>query len=545
MLTKLFAAAIPAVFAVSVYADEISMKISKRYLNFPISHSVARSNMRMNVNGRSVCKFDIRLAPEGADYWTFCDVSKWRGKTVTLSYDGDAAALKRVVQADTIYGAAQMYREKYRPAYHFTSRRGWINDPNGLVYYKGKYHLFYQHNPYEREWGNMHWGHAVSTDLVHWQEWGDVLHPDTLGTMFSGSAVIDYDNTSGFGKKGKPAMVAFYTADGKWETQCMAYSLDEGRTFTKYAGNPVVDSHEKWNSHDTRDPKVFWYDKGKHWVMVVNECSGNSIYNSADLVHWQLKSHINGFWECPELFELPVDGDSAHTKWVMWGASGTYMIGSFDGERFVPETGKLQNLNGSVYACQTYNYIPRSDGRVIKMGWANIDFDGMPFRGCMLLPQEQTLHSTPVGIRLFTRPVKETEEIFERVYSGTGLTVPEANKAMRQFGTEDKLRLKFTISALKPIDVGLALQGQRLLSIDLNHNTVNGAFYAPADADCMKYDVDLYVDGEVVEAYIDDGAFSYSFKRNATSGNGNGYEFFDNLSHLDKLEVYRAKNIWN
>lgn len=328
-------------------AAEVKMKITKRYINFPVSHATDRKTMTMTDKNGELCRFVIRLAEGEPDYWTFRDVTDLKGRAITLSYDGSEEALSKVYQADTFPGEDNIYKETYRPQYHFTTRRGWINDPNGMVFYNGKYHLFYQHNPFEREWENMHWGHAVSTDLLHWQELPVALHPDTLGTIFSGSAVIDYGNTAGYnGKNGEPAMVAFYTADlPQYERQCMAYSLDEGRTFTKYHGNPVIDSHKKWQSRDTRDPKVFWYAPGKHWVMVLNERDGHSIYNSQDLKKWTYESHITGFWECPELFELPVDGNKANRKWIMWGASGSYMIGSFDGKTFTPETNKLHNCN--------------------------------------------------------------------------------------------------------------------------------------------------------------------------------------------------------
>src|SRR5690606_13651467 len=194
---------------------------------------------------------------------------------------------------------------------------------NGLVYHNGEYHLFYQHNPYEKEWENMHWGHAVSPDLVHWRELPVALFPDELGTMFSGSAVIDHANTAGYNQGDTAAMIVAYTAAGpEKQVQCIAYSLDNGRTFTKYNGNPVIDSKKKWNSPDTRDPKVFWYKPGNHWVMVLNERDGHSIYTSADLKKWNYESHVTGFWEWPELFELPVDVDINNTNWGTDGASG-------------------------------------------------------------------------------------------------------------------------------------------------------------------------------------------------------------------------------
>lgn len=265
-------------------AKEVSVKVSKRYLNLPISQRVDRATMDIKVDGKSERSFAIRLAPDTADYWAFCDLSQWIGKTIQINYEGDNAGMGKIYQSDEIADGKNLYKEANRPQFHFTTRRGWINDPNGLIYYEGEYHLFYQHNPYEREWGNMHWGHAVSKDLIFWKELPIALYPDSLGTMFSGSTVIDYGNTSGFGTKNEPAMVAAYTADGnRRQTQCIAYSTDHGRSWSKYPGNPVIDSKEKWNSTDTRDPKVFWYDKGKHWVLVLNERDGHSIYLS--LIH--------------------------------------------------------------------------------------------------------------------------------------------------------------------------------------------------------------------------------------------------------------------
>ena len=266
--------------------------------------------MSFSVDGKHELIFVIRLAPAKPDYWVFYDVSSFKGKTLKISYSGNPDGLSKIYQDDVIDGQDSLYKEKNRPQIHFTSRRGWNNDPNGMVYYEGEYHLFYQHNPFEREWENMSWGHAVSKDLIHWEELPVAMVPDKLGAMFSGTAVIDYKNTSGFGKDGIPPMVAIYTVDSPDnERQCIAYSLDKGRTFTKYEGNPVIDSKAKWNTKDLRDPDVFWYEPGKNWVMVLYERDGNSIYTSPNLKEWKYQSHTTGFFECPQFFELAVDGN--------------------------------------------------------------------------------------------------------------------------------------------------------------------------------------------------------------------------------------------
>lgn len=527
-------------------AADIKIKITKKYINFPISQKAERKTMELSVKGQEPCRFVIRLAEGEPDYWTFRDVSALKGKTVTLTYDGSETALSKIYQDDRIAGEDELYKEKYRPQYHFTTRRGWINDPNGLVYYKGKYHMFYQHNPFEREWENMHWAHAVSTDLVHWQELPLALHPDTLGTIFSGSAVIDYGNTAGWnGKDGSPALVAFYTSAKGIQRQSVAYSLDEGLTFTKYEGNPIIDSHAKWQTNDTRDPKVFWYAPGKHWVMVLNERDGHSIYNSVDLKNWTYESHVTGFWECPELFEVAVDGNGGNKKWVMWGVSGTYMIGSFDGKRFTPDGPKLCNLNGSAYAAQVYNNIPATDGRVIKIAWGRITFDGMPFNGCMLLPQEQMLFTTKSGLRLASRPVREVEQLFTKVYSGEDLDMQQANDVMRQFDGNDVLRIRMTLHMSHATDAGLSYRGQRILNYDLNGNRLNGEFYATDDPGSMFLTADVYMDCSMAEVFVDGGLYSYSMGLDVHSTSKEGYVFWGNNIKISSLEVYKVKSIWD
>lgn len=528
--------------SLSLQAGEVKLKIKKQYVNFPVSQRVDRKPMTFTLDGQKQCTSVIRLT-DSPEYWVFQDVSLWKGKTLVISGDFSEEALQKIYQADTIMAESEIYNETLRPQYHFTTRRGWINDPNGLIYYNGKYHMFYQHNPYEKEWENMHWGHAVSTDLLHWKELPLALHPDEIGTMFSGTAVIDYANSAGFnGKNDNPAMIAFYTADSKWETQCMAYSLDEGLTWTKYDKNPVVDSHEKWQTHDTRDPKVFWYEPGKHWVMVVNERDGNTIYNSNDLKNWTPMSHITGFWECPELFELPVEGEENEKHWIMWGASGTYMIGQFDGKTFIPETSKQMNLNGSAYAAQTFNNIPQEDGRVIKMAWSRTSYAGMSFNGAMLLPQEQKLARTKQGLKLFSYPIEQTNQLFTRVAQYQNMSAQEVNRLMEQFKDEDVLRLKFTLHLTYATDAGLSFRGQRLLTYDMNSNRLQGEFYASENPESLDIDCDIFVDRGLVEAYVDGGAFSYSMNRDGRENKG--YEFWGNQLKIKNLEVFRAKSIW-
>jgi sucrose-6-phosphate hydrolase SacC (GH32 family) len=329
--------------------------------------------------------------------------------------------------------AEGLYSEMYRPQFHFSPRTGWTNDPNGLVFYKGEYHLFFQHNPFDTKWGNMTWGHAVSEDLVHWRQIENAILPDHLGTIFSGSAVVDWNNTAGFQTGEEKVLVAIYTAAGGTNpeskgqpfTQCIAYSNDRGRTWTKYAGNPVL----KHIAGGNRDPKVIWHVPTGRWIMAlyvdipipgkVDEKGKPAairtiqFFSSPNLKDWTLLSQIEGFHECPDLFELPVDGNPKKTRWVLFGTDGQYLIGQFDGKQFIKESGKhVGDFGKNFYAAQTYSDIPASDGRRILIAWMQGgQYPGMPFNQQMTFPAELTLRAFPEGIRMCRYPVKEIEKL--------------------------------------------------------------------------------------------------------------------------------------
>ena len=538
-----------------VQAAELSLKVRCRYLNLPVSHEVERSRLTFRAKGVDDLNVVARLSAN-PEYWVFKDISAYKGKTLTITFDGPEDALMQVYQSDSIRDAASIYRERNRPQFHFTTRRGWINDPNGCIWHDGQYHLYYQHNPFEREWENMTWGHATSPDLLHWTEQPPVLFPDTLGTMFSGSAVFDKDNTSGFGTKKNPPLVYAYTADrSEKEVQCIAYSLDGGMTLHKYRGNPVIDSHDKWQTRDTRDPRVFWYEPGGHWVLVLNERNGHSIYTSANLKEWTYQSHVNGFWECPDLFPLSVDGNADDVRWVMYGASNTYMIGRFDGKVFTPESGKHRFSTGAIYAAQTFNDVP--DGRRIQIGWANIDHRGMPFRGQMLLPTELTLRSTKDGVRLVSKPIKEVETLLSPLYnSESGLKKQEANvalnKALPQRGSGEGancLHLRATLNLTYATSAGLKFDGQTLVDYDLNRNTLNGQFYSPQDPTSLSLTMDIYIDRTSIEVFIDDGLYSYSMERRRAIGAAQktipkGFEFWGSDISVSDIRLDAVESCW-
>ena len=313
------------------------------------------------------------------------------------------------------------YEEKYRPQYHFTPEKNWMNDPNGLVWYGGEYHLFYQYNPNGKEWGFMHWGHAVSKDLIHWEHLPIAITPDedskdkSHATAFSGCAIVDENNTTGLQQGSEKTLLIYYTS---FECgQRLAYSNDKGRTWQKYTKNPII----PFAKDDARDPKVFFHRPSGSWVMVlyrkpegVAAKQGISIFTSKDLLNWELQSHNPGFFECPDLFELPLDGDKSKPKWVMVGGSGDYRVGSFDGKTFTPETAmKVLDHGKNFYATQTWSNQP--EGKLIQLAWMKGgEFPDMPFNGQMTFPCELSLRTAKSGPILCKKPVDAISTLHDK-----------------------------------------------------------------------------------------------------------------------------------
>ena len=356
--------------------------------------------------------------------------------------------------------SARAYDEPFRPQLSFSPQRNWMNDPNGMVYHDGEYHLFYQYNPNKNTWGDMSWGHAVSTDLLHWSELPVALPVEKDGSgiitqmFFSGSTVVDHANTSGFGQPGKPAMVAMYTAvypqaralNGRRvragaQAQSLAYSLDRGRTWTQYAGNPVISEPPATYAadyRDFRDPKIFWYEPEHKWVLaaVVAQQHKALFYSSRDLIHWEWTGEFGpagatgGLWECPDLIELPVDGDPARRKWVLiinlnpggpGGGSGIqYFVGDFDGKTFKRDRSASNDgpqwldYGADFYAGVTYNDAP--GGRRLLVGWMNNWLYGekvptAPWRGAQAMPRELGLRTVNGQASLVQRPIEEADSL--------------------------------------------------------------------------------------------------------------------------------------
>ncbi|MHC5543876.1 glycoside hydrolase family 32 protein, partial [Singulisphaera rosea] len=300
-----------------------------RYLHIPVRRGAPKRTVTVSAGGREEQTFSVELAEGAPEWWAYLDISAWRGRPLVVRVSRvpeDSNLLASLEQGDSIRGTEDLYREPLRPQLHFSPLRGWTNDPNGLVYLNGEYHLYFQHNPYGWDWGNMHWGHAVSRDLVHWDERGEALYPDSFGPMFSGSAVVDWKNTSGLGRGGAAPLLLFYTAAGNPTVQCLASSTDGGKTVVKYDGNPIVGQYTPGN----RDPKVLWHEPTGRWVMTLYVERGGKhtiqFLSSTDAIHWKDESAIDGFFECPDLFPLRVDGDPARTLWVLTAADSGYML---------------------------------------------------------------------------------------------------------------------------------------------------------------------------------------------------------------------------
>ena len=430
--------------------------IAKRFLHLPVKKGCPQIWMRVELDGKLQHEFEIEFATgDEVDFYATIEVGQWTGKKLTLVAEhviDVENTLKKIVASDNITDEKNVYGEKYRPQFHFTPRRGWTNDPNGMVYYQGEYHLFFQHNPFSVDWGNMTWGHAVSKDMLHWEELPDAIIPDKLGTIYSGSAVVDWNNTSGFQTGDEKVLVAFYTSAGGHArpsvpfTQSIAYSNDRGRTLTKYEGNPVIPHIEGGN----RDPKVFWYEPTKSWIMALYiEREDYMLFGSKNLKQWEKLCDIKnlGCSECPDMFELAVDGDSGNKKWVFWGGNGKYLIGSFDGKTFTKEAGPFDTkYGGNDYAAQTFSDIP--DGRRIMISWMQGgEYPGMPFNQQMSIPRVLTLKTTKDGVRLCMEPIKEIETIREKSLGKTAMAIStEYEKTVvSEFGLYD-IELEYRLS---------------------------------------------------------------------------------------------------
>ncbi len=491
------------------------LKATAKYLHFPIKNGAPKRSVTLLVDGKTVVRNDIELAPGTPDWWAPMDVSAWKGKTLTLQVDTlpeDSTGLSSIERSNSLKDGAGLYKESSRGQFHFSPRRGWNNDPNGMVFFNGEYHLFFQHNPYGWAWGNMHWGHAVSRDMVHWEELGDVLQPDKFGPMFSGSAVVDWNNTSGLGKAGHPPLVLIYTAAGDPTVQCIASSTD-GRTFTKYPGDPVLPQITNGN----RDPKVMWHEATRKWVMVLYVgLPGNRhtvhFFTSPNLRDWTLASITEGIsgtaylFECPDFFELPIDGDAARKKWVLLAANSEYAIGTFDGTRFTPESSRLPGQRGrGFYAPQTFSGIPATDGRRLQIGWFQTETKGMPFNQSMTIPLELQLKTTSDGPRLTFTPARELAALRTKSHNLGALSLaPGAANPLAGVRSDLlELRAEFEPSSAK--EVTFTVRGTTIVYDVAKQELIVNNHRAPAPLRDGVQRLTIYSDRTGLEVFASDG----------------------------------------
>ncbi len=428
--------------------------------------------------------------------------------------------------------------EAFRPQFHFTPKSGWMNDPNGMVYYEGEYHLFYQHYPDSTVWGPMHWGHAVSKNMIEWEELPIALYPDSLGMIFSGSAVVDWKNTSGFGTPEAPPLVAIYTyhdpvgekaGRDDFQTQGIAYSVDKGRTWKKYDQNPVLKNP---GIRDFRDPKVSWNDTSNQWVMTLAVKDHIEFYSSPDLKKWNKLSEFGknigahgGVWECPDLF--PLTDAEGNTRWVLFvsinpsgpqgGSATQYFVGDFDGKNFISQDTVTRwiDYGADNYAGVTWSDIPASDGRRLFIGWmsnwqyANV-VPTQAWRSATTLPREVVLNKRADAYELKFIPVKEITDIQGEAASFTGSATLANPLSLIEFDVDDSQEFILTLSNAENEKVVIEVK-QGVLTFD---RTVSGVIDFNADfpavhqvfvGDIKIKTIRLYVDLASIELFINDG----------------------------------------
>ena len=411
------------------------VKTTDKYILLPVEEEEGYAHIRVIKDNQVVKEFNCKLAINKIDYNVPLDISEYGGDVLLdIQFTGDKHSIGLInnfvcwkeIKATNAFDPKN--REKFRPIYHHTPAYGWMNDPNGMFYKDGVWHLYYQYNPYGSQWENMTWAHSTSTDLMHWKNQGEAILPDALGTIFSGSSVVDKENTAGFGKD---AVVAFYTSAGAAQTQSIAYSTDNGETFKKYVNNPILTS----DVPDFRDPNVFWNEEVKQWNLILAAGQQMNIYSSKNLKDWKYESSFGegygnhgGVWECPDLLKM---GD----KWVLicninpggpFGGSATqYFVGSFDGHKFTceskPEVTKWMDYGKDHYATVSFSNAP--DGRIVVLPWmSNWQYANQvptqQFRSANGLPRDLGLYSYNGEDYVSVKPSPEVFAAFEKKPSG-------------------------------------------------------------------------------------------------------------------------------
>jgi fructan beta-fructosidase len=454
------------------------------------------------------------------------------------------------------------YNELYRPQFHFTPEKHWQSKPGGLIYNNGEYHLFYQYNPNDNEQGYMHWGHAVSTNLIHWEHLPVAIKPDENSndkefcTILSGSAIVDKGNLLGKQKGQTQTLVIFYTS--QYCGQRIAYSIDNGRTWEKYEGNPVI-PYDK--NDDARDPKVIWHEPTQKYVMVIyrkatedEKSKGISFYTSHNLIEWEYKSHVYGFYESPDLIPMKVSNRPEENKWVLFDGDGSYLIGNFDGENFTPETAKLlSDFGRNYYAPQTWSNITREDGRTIQIAWMQGgDFPDMPFNGQMSFPSELSLTKFNFGYKLTRKPISEISLLHGKHYKWENKKlIPGINQNIVKKIKGDCLHIKGEFDLKSCSNFGFYFRNNRKnIGTELLYDAQRGTLailgiatpVAPID---NKISLEILIDRSSVEVYVNRGQVLISNNFTPDAG-AEGLVLFCSGGEVivDKLDIYKLKSAW-
>lgn len=527
---------------------QCTITLTQRYLNFPVKTGAPKVQITISIEGKVVRRFGIELADAQPDFWVFTDMQEFLGKSAVIDSPELPLSLKVMLAIENtakIHDEKSIYHEKLRPLVHFTSRRGWNNDPNGLVYHKGEYHLFYQHNPYGHGWDNMHWGHAVSTDLFHWKELPTAIFQfvQCKGMAFSGSAIVDENNIAGYQTGSEKSLIAFLTDTGSGET--LAYSNDAGLSWSLATENPMIK-----HPGDGRDPRILWHAPSRQFVIAVyrveENTQGVAFFTSTNMKHWERQSFIGGFFECPDLYELPVDGNPAQTRWVLSAADGGYMIGRFDGKKFTPDTDKIRyNYGNAYYAAQTFNNIPASDGRRIQIGWGQSTTKGMPFNQCMTVPTSLSLRTTSQGMRLTPYPVQEIERLRGKSRIHNGVSVSSSRSLKEDLGAES---MDILLSCRIPTNAWLVLvvRGVPVFYDGTKQQVYCQGCVGPLSAVDGKLELRIVVDRSTLEIFGNKGelympvAVIPDAEQRSISVSGNPI----GKLMVDRLEVHELRSIW-
>ncbi|RYG68134.1 DUF4980 domain-containing protein [bacterium] len=522
------------------------------WLLLPIKNGGPKRQVKVNVGGKQVRHFEIELADGEPDWWAPLDLTFFKGQQLTVKTNAlpsDSKALDQIKQSAEYPGLANLYKEPLRGQLRFSPRVGWLNDPNGMVYSQGLYHLFYQHNPYGWNWGNMNWGHATSPDMVHWTEWPVAVYPKGDGDhVFSGSAIVDKNNTSGWKKGPNDLIVAAYTNfNGMGRGEHIIYSNDKGRTWTEFEGNPVVK-----HKGEGRDPRLIWHEPSKQWVMTVwsqddlypvpSERGGIDFYTSKDLKTWTFQSRSGGWFECADLFELPLE--NGQKKWILTAASSEYRVGTFDGKKFVPETPKLPGMQGrDFYAAQTFSHEPK--GRTVQIGWFRTSTPGMNFNQAMSIPATLGLKSTPEGPRLTWTPVPELQALRTKTNSIGALTLAETNPNPLKDLSGELLEIRTEFEPGTANEVRFDVRGVPII-FDATKNQISVAgFRANAPLQKGKINLTIFIDRTGVEVYAADGLAFVPVNINLKPEDLSlSVKTTGGTAKFSKLDVYNLKSSW-